>query len=117
MTLKMKIVAACAAAAMVVTMAAANAQMGGNAMTPSAGAPSMSAPTTPMASPSMNGGSMMPMGSSMMTSQSVQSTETSSPDAFSDVDTLPNTGGEPLLMMMAGTLLAGSAFAMRRRIN
>lgn len=120
MTLKTKIVVACAAAAMVITMGAANAQTTGS-MQP--GAPMGAYP--PSGSMMQPGGSMMPSGSSMMpsggsmtTSQVTQSTTTAGdPYAMESTDTLPNTGGEPLLMMMAGTLMAGSAFAMRRKLS
>ena len=123
MTMKTKIAATCAAAAMTVTMGAANAQM--NAMTPmSSGAPMMPATTSSAMMPRGGmapGGSAMMPGSSMTTSQTSQTVSTG--DAYgadsyaSDSGTLPNTGGEPLLMMMAGTLLAGSAFALRRKLS
>lgn len=117
MTLKTKIAAACAAAAMVITMGAANAQMGGNAMTPMAGMPPGA--SMPMTPPSMSGPSMAPMSGGMSTTQTTQySSSTASPDYYADsAEPLPDTGGEPLLMMMAGTLLAGSAFAMRRKLS
>lgn len=115
MTLKTKIMVACATAAMVITMGAANAQMNGS-MQPG-GAPPMGA-YPPSGSMMPSGSSMMPSGGSMTTSQVTQSTTTAGdPYAMESTDTLPNTGGEPLLMMMAGTLMAGSAFAMRRKLS
>lgn len=117
MTLKTKIVAACAAAAMVITMGAANAQM--NSASPMGGMPSagsmpMTSASAPMSAP------MAPMsGGTMSSTQSTQySSSTTSPDYYADsAEPLPDTGGEPLLIMMAGTLLAGSAFAMRRKLS
>ena len=115
MTMKKKMAAVCAAAAMIVTMGAANAQMNG--------APPMTGPpgAMPPGNSAMMPGSAMAPGSSMTTSQTSQTVSTG--DAYDadsyagDNGTLPNTGGEPLLMMMAGTLLAGSAFALRRKLS
>lgn len=113
MTMKTKIAATCAAAAMMVTMGAANAQMNGT--TPMTGAPMTAPPGT------MSGDEMAP-GGAMTTTRTTQQTSMSGDDYgadpyAADSGTLPNTGGEPLLMMMAGTLLAGSAFALRRKLS
>jgi LPXTG-motif cell wall-anchored protein len=35
----------------------------------------------------------------------------------SDTETLPNTGGAPLLMALAGGLTAAGAFCLRRKIS
>ena len=37
--------------------------------------------------------------------------------AASDTETLPNTGGAPLLMALAGGLTAAGAFCLRRKIS
>lgn len=119
MMMMKKMAAACAAAAMIVTMGAANAQMAPQTSYPSgppAGYPSGQQMGSPMTTP----GSAMSPGSAMTTTQTTQQTSTGgygADDYSADNSTLPNTGGEPLLMMMAGTLLAGSAFALRRKLS
>jgi LPXTG-motif cell wall-anchored protein len=49
------------------------------------------------------------------TATTVTSTETT--EFVDDASTLPNTGGQPLLMALAGSMLAGSAFFLRRRMS
>jgi LPXTG-motif cell wall-anchored protein len=36
---------------------------------------------------------------------------------MTDSATLPNTGGEPLIISMLGTLMAGSGLVLRRKFN
>lgn len=55
-----------------------------------------------------------------ITNTSTTTTDTSTfteGDFASDTETLPNTGGAPLLMALAGGLTAAGAFCLRRKIS
>ncbi len=59
---------------------------------------------------------------SNVTNETVTTTTTTTdvdPLAATDVtaEPLPNTGGEPLLMSMLGTMMAGGAFMLRRKVR
>lgn len=47
----------------------------------------------------------------------VSTTTTTTQFVQDDVETLPNTGGAPLLMALAGSALASGAFFLRRRLS
>ncbi len=46
----------------------------------------------------------------------VETTETNTSTSFDDTGALPNTGGEPWMMLLAGSLTAGGAFFLRRKL-
>ena len=60
-------------------------------------------------------------GSGSVNNESVETTTTTTTTGteFDTVETtpLPNTGGEPLLMAMFGSLMAGSALLLRRKLS
>lgn len=61
--------------------------------------------------------------SSTSTTTTTTSTEGINPDVTAEVtpmdstDTLPNTGGEPLIMSVAGLAIAAAAFGIRRKVT
>lgn len=56
-------------------------------------------------------------GANDLGSVSSSSTTTDVTTQTSDTKTVPNTGGEPLLMTLFGSLTAGSALMLRRKIR
>ncbi|HEX8236042.1 MAG TPA: hypothetical protein VF600_08805 [Abditibacteriaceae bacterium] len=52
-----------------------------------------------------------------ITNTTTTDTTTVEGDFASDTETLPNTGGAPLLMALAGSMTAAGAFCLRRKIS
>ncbi len=73
--------------------------------------------------PGFQGGSGAPSGAngevgSISNTTTTETTTFEGDAAFaSDTETLPNTGGAPLLMALAGGLTAAGAFCLRRKIS
>jgi hypothetical protein len=64
------------------------------------------------------GGAAGDTGAISNTSTTTETTTFEGDGAFaSDTETLPNTGGAPLLMALAGGLTAAGAFCLRRKIS
>ena len=65
-----------------------------------------------------SGGAAGDAGAITNTTTTTSETATFDDGAFaSDTQTLPNTGGAPLLMALAGGLTAAGAFCLRRKIS
>lgn len=80
------------------------------------------APGAPGMPGAPGGGSSSSSGLGTVSNDSLDSTSsttttTTTTGLDGDTDTLPNTGGEPLLMSLMGSLVAGSALLLRRKIS
>ena len=89
---------------------AAHAQMG-NSASGSSGYPGGS---SSMGSSSGSGGAT---GAGAVNNASFNSTSDTTTASTASPSTPPNTGGEPLLMSLLGSLTAGSALLLRRKVR
>lgn len=101
--------------ALIVSSAAYSQYPGGGSSYP--GSSGSSYPGSSGGSSYPGGGGGTTGGASDMGSVDSSAVTTTDTTVTTDTTTIPNTGGEPLLMTLLGSMVAGSALMLRRKLS